>query len=86
MGPLQEVPISTHGEGELVAGSVTVDSNGSIGGVLRFDLPGVGVAAVGASEPARDTLFFRPGGRREVSARRELSATWKKKSWWSIAH
>ena len=55
--PLQELTISTHGQGEVVAGSVTVLSNGPIGGVLRFDLPGVGVAGVGASQPVRDALF-----------------------------
>ena len=27
------------------------------GGVLRFDLPGIGVAGVGASPPVRDVLF-----------------------------
>ena len=61
MGPLQEVTISTHGQGEVVAewelGSVTVVSNGPIGGVLRFDLPGVGVAGVGAGQAVRDALF-----------------------------
>ncbi len=57
MQPLQALTISTHGQGELVAGSVTVLSNGPIGGVLRFDLPGVGVAGVGAGQPLRDALF-----------------------------
>ena len=28
-----------------------------IGGVLRFDLPGIGVAGVGASQPLSDALF-----------------------------
>ena len=32
-------------------------SEGPIGGVLRFDLPGIGVAGVGASQPVRDALF-----------------------------
>ena len=57
MQPLQALTISTHGQGEVVAGSVTVLSNGPIGGVLRFDLPGVGVAGVGAGQPLRDALF-----------------------------
>ena len=57
MQPLEALTISTHGQGEVVAGSVTVLSNGPIGGVLRFDLPGVGVAGVGAGQPLRDALF-----------------------------
>ena len=57
MQPLEALTISTHGQGEVVAGSVTVVSNGPIGGVLRFDLPGVGVAGVGAGQPLRDALF-----------------------------
>ena len=40
-----------------MTGSVTVISEGPIGGVLRFDLPGIGVAGVGASQPVRDALF-----------------------------
>ena len=63
MQPLEALTISTHGQGEVVAGSVTVLSNGPIGGVLRFDLPGVGVAGVGAGQPLRDALF--PARRRE---------------------
>ena len=57
MEPLGELTISTHGQGELVSGSVRVVSDGPIGGVLRFDLPGIGVAGVGASQPVRDVLF-----------------------------
>ena len=57
MEPLGELTISTHGRGEVVSGSVKVVSNGPIGGVLRFDLPGIGVAGVGASQPVRDALF-----------------------------
>ena len=57
MQPLEALTISTHGQGELVAGSVTVVSNGPMGGVLRFDLPGVGVAGVGAGQPLTDALF-----------------------------
>ena len=55
--PLGELTISTHGRGELVTGSVTVFSDGPLGGVLRFDLPDIGVAGVGASQPARDAVF-----------------------------
>ena len=57
MEPLGELTISTHGQGEVVSGSVKVVSDGPIGGVLRFDLPGIGVAGVGASQPVRDVLF-----------------------------
>ena len=57
MEPLGELTISTHGQGEVVSGSVKVVSNGPIGGVQRFDLPGIGVAGVGASQPVRDALF-----------------------------
>ena len=63
MEPLGELTISTHGRGDLVSGSVKVVSEGPIGGVLRFDLPGIGVAGVGASPPVRDTVF--PVRRRE---------------------
>ena len=55
--PLGELTLSTHGRENLVTGSVTVDANGPIGGVLRFDLPGIGVAGVGASLPLRDAIF-----------------------------
>ena len=55
--PLGELTTSTHGRGVVVSGSVRVVSDGPIGGVLRFDLPGIGVAGVGASQPVRDALF-----------------------------
>ena len=57
MEPLGELTISTHGRGELVSGSVRVVSDGPIGGILRFDLPGIGVAGVQVSPPVRDALF-----------------------------
>ena len=52
-----ELTISTHGQGAPVSGSVRVVAFGPIGGVLRFNLPGIGVAGVGASPPVRDALF-----------------------------
>ena len=55
--PLGELTVSTHGQGELVSGSVKVVAFGAIGGVLRFDLPGIGVAGVGVSHPTVDALF-----------------------------
>ena len=75
MEPLGELTISTHGQGEVVSGSVRVFSNGPIGGVLRFDLPGIGVAGVGASPPVRDALFparRQAGGIRTAAALHNL--------------
>ena len=57
MEPLGELTISTHGQGDLVSGSVKVISSVPIGGMLRFDLPGIGEAVVEASPPVRDALF-----------------------------
>ena len=54
--PLGVLTISTHGRGHLLSGSVKVVSGGPIGGFLRFDLPGVGVAGVGASPPVSDAI------------------------------
>ena len=56
IGPLGELTISTHGRGVLKVGSVAVTAEGPIGGVLRFDIPGLGVAGVGDSPPVRDAL------------------------------
>ena len=55
--PLGELTIATHGQEELVTGSVKVIAFGPIGGVLRFDLPEMSMAGVGASPPVRDALF-----------------------------
>ena len=73
MEPLGELTISTHGRGELVSGSVKVVSEGPLGGVLRYALPGIGVTGVGASPPSRtpSSQFAR----REGSTRRRPSAT-----------
>ena len=75
MEPLGELTVSTHGRGELVSGSVAVAANGTIGGVLRFDLPGIGVAGVGSSPPVRDALFparRQAGGIRTAAALHNL--------------
>ena len=77
MARLGELTISTHGRGEVVAGSVQVVSNGPLGGVLRFDIPGVGVAGVGASQPTSDALFparRQAGEVRTAAAIRNLEA------------
>ena len=57
MEPLGVLTISTHGRGELVTGSVKVVSDGPIGGMLRYDLPDIGEAVVGASPPIGDAIF-----------------------------
>ena len=75
MEPLGELTVSTHGRGELVSGSVAVAANGTIGGVLRFDLPDIGVAGVGSSQPVRDVLFparRQAGGIRTAAALHNL--------------
>ena len=61
----------------MVSGSVQVISNGPIGGVLRFDLPDIGVAGVGVSHPVRDVIFparRRAGGISTTAAIRNLEA------------
>ena len=75
MEPLGELTVSTHGRGDLVSGSVAVAANGPIGGVLRFDLPDIGVAGVGSSQPVRDVLFparRQAGGIRTAAALHNL--------------
>ena len=70
-----EITISTNGEGTLVVGSVRVFGTGRLGGVLRFDIPAVGVAGVGASEPVSDAIFparRMAGGIRTGAAIRNL--------------
>ena len=53
-----------------------VTSDRPIGGVLRFGLPGIGVAAVGAIQPVRDAIFparRQAGGISTAAAIRNLS-------------
>ena len=57
MEPLGVITISTHGRGALVSGSVKVVSEGPIGGMLRYSLPHIGEAVVGASPPVSDAVF-----------------------------
>ena len=57
MEPLGALTISTHGRGDLVTGSVRVVSEGPIGGMLRYDLPHIGEAVVGAGPPISDAIF-----------------------------
>ena len=77
MEPLEALTISTHGQGELVSGSVKVLSDGPIGGGVRYGLPEIGVAGVGASPPVRDVLFparRQEGGIRTATALHNLGA------------
>ena len=57
LASLGELTISTHGQGEVVSGSLKVVSDSPIGGFIRFDLPDIGVAGVGASQPTSDAIF-----------------------------
>ena len=57
MEPLEVLTIATNGRGDLVTGSVKVAAEGSIGGALRFDIPGLGVAGVEASPPVSAAIF-----------------------------
>ena len=75
MDPLGELTISTHGQGVLVSGSVKVLSDGPIAGFVRYSVPGVGVAGVGASPPVSDALFparHQEGGIRTAAALHNL--------------
>ena len=77
MEPLGELTISTHGQGELVSGSVKVVSDGPLGGLVRYGVPNIGVAGVGASPPVRDVLFparRQEGGMRTATALHNLGA------------
>ena len=55
--PLGELTIATHGRGTLLTGSVKVVSGGPVGGMVRFDLPDIGQAVVGASPATSDAIF-----------------------------
>ena len=75
MEPLSQLTISTHGQGELVSGSVKVVSDGLIAGFVRYSVPGVGVAGVGPSPAVRDALFparRQAGGIRTAAALHNL--------------
>ena len=77
MEPLEALTISTHGQGDLVSGSVTVLSDGPIGGVVRYSVPEIGVAGVGPGQPTSDALFpvrRQAGGIRTAAALHNLEA------------
>ena len=85
MDPLAVLTISTHGRGELVSGSVKVVSDGPIGGGLRYNLPAISEAVVGAGPPVA-TSSSRCAARREESTRGLRSTTWRynQKLWMSL--
>ena len=77
MDPLGVFTISTHGQGELVSGSVKVLSDGPIGGLVRYSVPEIGVAGVGPGQPTSDALFpvrRQAGGIRTAAALHNLGA------------
>ena len=49
IGPLDQLTISTDGLGQAMPGSAVVESQDELGGIIRFNIPGVGVAGVGLS-------------------------------------
>lgn len=49
--PLGSLRISTDGLGSVVPGSAVVLSEDLLGGIIRFFLPGIGIAGVGQSQP-----------------------------------
>ena len=67
MEPLGVLTIATHGRGDLLSGSVRVVSGGPIGGGVRYGVPEIGVAGVGASPPVWDVVF--PARRQEGGIR-----------------
>ena len=86
MEPLGELTISTHGRGALVSGSVKVVSDGPIGGMLRFDLPGIiGEAVVGPAHPSA-TPSSRCAAGREESPPGSPSTTWNRVRSWCAAN
>ena len=75
MEPLGQLMIRTHGRDELLSGSVKVVSGVPLGGLVRYSVPSVGVAAVGAGTPVWDVLFparRQQGGIRTAAALHNL--------------
>ena len=76
LDPLDAITISTDGVGGAQAGSATVVSNKPLGGVVRFQLTGIGIAGVGMSEPLTGCITparRTPGGINTGIAIRNLS-------------
>jgi hypothetical protein len=62
--PLGAARLSTDGEGEVAAGSALVESDHVVSGVIRFSIPGIGIAGVGASQPM--SHFITPVRRKKA--------------------
>jgi hypothetical protein len=62
VAPLGARTITTDGQGDLSVGSAVATSDTEMGGVVRFNLPGVGITGVGSSEAY--TGFIVPAQRK----------------------
>lgn len=64
LAPGGAVTFSSRSTGSLAQGSAIVISTEPVSGVIRFDIPGTGVAGVGSSEPAFEVILpvKRSGG------------------------
>jgi hypothetical protein len=64
LAPGGTVTFSSRSTGSLAQGSAIVTSTEPVSGVIRFDIPGTGVAGVGSSEPAFEVILpvRRSGG------------------------
>jgi hypothetical protein len=51
VAPLGSASIRSDGSGSLVSGSATLKSNHPVGGIIKFGLPGLGIAGVEHSKP-----------------------------------
>lgn len=56
IAPLGVVVLSTDGIGDLAVGSAVVISDGALGGVVRFTIPGIGIAGVGSGEAHEELI------------------------------
>ena len=54
--PLGSFCLKTDGLGSLAVGSALVSASNDLGGVVRFSIPGTGIAGVGASQPVSGFL------------------------------
>lgn len=77
LAPLGSLTVDTDGQGDLALGSAEVVSNVALGGIVRFQIPGIGIAGFGsavamsrATSPVRES-----GGVRSALAIRN-NQTW----------
>ena len=80
MKPLGELTIATHGQGDLVSGSVKVASEVSSAGCCALTSPASARPWWGPASPSA-TPSSRSDARREESPRGLRSTTWKRKRW-----